>query len=257
MAKPKDDPARLTKQFVAEEIKIDSDERIVTAVVSTGGIDRDQEILVPKGGDFERFRKNPVVLWAHGHSDPPIGRALWIKLQRGKIVASTQFAETDMGLEVFELFKGGFLNAFSVGLINTKSHQPTPKEIARRPELSTVWRIIDEWELLEFSAVAVPSNPEALATAVKTKTITLSDANLEAFGIEPEPEPEPAVYNTEDDDATKTIPDDKPLIVVARYVPAMQRHIAVKRHRVIQLQAHISPNEVANRIQRVLSGKVT
>lgn len=164
----------IKKQFIAKA-EVDSEEGTVTAIISTSAPDRDREVLLAKGADFTAFEKNPVVLWAHSHSSPPIGKALWIKRQGKKIIAKIKFADTPFAEEVFSLFKGGFLKAFSVGFDPKKSHQPTPKDIAKDPEMANVFRIFDEWELLEFSAVPVPANAEALAIAVKSLEIKLSD----------------------------------------------------------------------------------
>ncbi len=168
----------IKKQYVAK-VDTDSEERTVTAVISSAAIDRDQEILVPRGADLTNFLKNPVVLWAHDHSMPAIGKALFIAVKGRKIVAKVKFASTEFASEIFTLFKEGVLNAFSVGFKPTKSHTPTPKEIAKNPELAEVFRIFDEWELLEFSPVNVPANPEALATAVKS----MSDDTKRILGV--------------------------------------------------------------------------
>ncbi len=171
----------LFKRYVAK-VDTDSEERTVTAVISSAAIDRDQEILVPKGADLENFRKNPVTMWAHDHSIPAIGKALFIAVKGKKMVAKVKFASTEFAGEIFTLFKEGILNAFSVGFKPMKSHTPTPKEIAKNPELANVFRIFDEWELLEFSAVNVPANPEALATAVKS----MSDDTKRILGVKTE-----------------------------------------------------------------------
>jgi len=105
---------------------------------------------------LDNFVKNPVIPWSHNANEPPVGKALWIKKGTKRITAKAKFAITDRAEEVWQLFRGKFLNAFSVGFM--------PK--ARF--------IYDEWELLEFSPVTVPANPEALATAVKSKSISLS-----------------------------------------------------------------------------------
>ena len=197
---PPDESQVLRKQFVAVASKVDVDERTVTAVISTSTVDRDGEVLQANGAILDSYLKNPVVLWAHDYFSAPIGKAQWVTKGRGKITAKVQFAETQQAQEVFELFKGGFLNAFSVGFRPLKSHAPTPDEIKKKPEWANAWRIFDEWELLEFSPVPVPANPEALMLAVKSKDITLSDENRKAFGFEDEDEEEttqiaePAVY---------------------------------------------------------------
>ena len=167
---------------------IDSEERTVTAIISSDAIDRDDEVLLPKGADIEQFEKNPVVLWSHNSSLPPIGKAIWIERKGKKIVAKVKFAETELAEEIWQLFKGGFLKAFSVGFQpKSPGRAPTPAEIKKRPELASVRRIFDDWEMLEFSAVAVPANPEALATAIKSGQFP--DIAKE-FDIEVQPEKE-------------------------------------------------------------------
>ena len=176
---------------ICKAAEVDEDERTVKAVISTGAIDRDGEVLSPKGMKHDNFVKNPVVSWSHNASEPPIGKAIWLYKGRKKIEAKVKFATTDRAEEVYQLYKGGFLNAFSVGFIPLKGHRPSPEEIKKAPELADARFIFDEWELLEFSPVTVPANPEALATAVKTKVVTISDAmqkelRLEVEGDDPE-----------------------------------------------------------------------
>ncbi len=154
---------------------IDEEERTVIAVISTDTIDRDGEVLVPKGVQVENFEKNPVIPWSHNSSLPPIGKALWIKKGTKRILAKVKFATTDRAEEVWQLFKGKFLRAFSVGFMPLEGHRPTPDDIKANPMLAEARFIITKWELLEFSPVTIPANPEALAQAVKSKTLTISD----------------------------------------------------------------------------------
>ncbi len=168
---------------ICKAIDVDEEQRTVIAVISTGVIDRDGEILTPKGVKTENFEKNPVIPWSHDTREPPIGKALWIKVGTKRILAKVKFAMTDRAEEVWQLFKGKFLRAFSVGFIPLKGHRPTPEEIKKNPDLADAFWIFDEWELLEFSPVTVPANPEALATAVKNKTITISKALKEELKI--------------------------------------------------------------------------
>jgi len=171
--------------------EVDEEQRTVEAIISTGVIDRDSEVLSPKGMDMDNFVKNPVIPWSHDTMSPPIGRCLWVKRGTKRIIAKVKFATTERANEVWELFKGGFLNAFSVGFMPKEGHRPTPEEIKKMPELADCKFIFDKWELTEFSPVTVPANPEALALAVKSKALTLSDEvkiALEVHEIEDEPE---------------------------------------------------------------------
>lgn len=179
---------KLVRKTYVAKAEVDDDERTVTAVISTSAVDREKEVLLPKGADFEQYEKNPVVLWAHDYREPPIGRALWIKNTRKNITAKVKFAETEKADEVYQLFRGKFLNAFSVGFLPAEdgSHPPTPDEVKKNPDWAEARRIYDKWELLEFSAVPVPANPEALATAVKSKELAISKETQDELGIEDE-----------------------------------------------------------------------
>jgi HK97 family phage prohead protease len=181
------DNEMLIKQYIAKS-DVDDEERTVTAVVSTDVVDREGEVLLPKGVDFEQYLKNPVVLWAHDYRETPIARSLWMTKGRKGITAKAKFADTEKAEEIYQLFKGGYLNAFSVGFLPKKYHEPTPDEVKKRPEWAEASLIYDEWELLEFSAVPVPANPEALATAVKSKTLSISKELQNELGIEEDEE---------------------------------------------------------------------
>jgi len=187
---------------------IDSEERSVTAVISTDVVDRDNEVLVPKGADIESFTKNPVIPWSHNTLEPPIGKALWIKKNRNRLTAKVKFAATQKAEEVWQLFKQGFLKAFSVGFIPKEGHEPTPDEVRKKPEWANARFIFDKWELLEFSPVTVPANPEALATAVKSADITLSDELKEELKIEDE-----EVFTMTSDSEEKQETDEKDVVL--------------------------------------------
>jgi HK97 family phage prohead protease len=233
--------ANICKQYIAKT-EVDSEERTVTAVISTSGVDRDSEVVLPKGGNFENYLKNPVVLWAHDYSDTPVGKTLWLKAVRDKITAKVQFAETDKAEEVYQLFKGGFLNAFSISFMPAEdgSHPPTPKEIEKHPEWASARRIYDKWELLEYSPVPVPANPEALATAIKSKGISLSEETLEELGIDEE-----KVFVPEE----KKEPEDKPKIKTSPLITTFS-HIPTSHLRMA------NPEDVAKKMATRVIKKV-
>ncbi len=170
-------PDTTTKQAIYKQAKVtidDSEPRTVISTISTGAVDRDKEVLLPKGAEMESYRANPVVLWGHDNQSPPIGKNVWIKTTSKGMIAKTEFADTPRGNEVFELFKGGFLKAFSVGFNPTEHRQPTTKDLTKHPEWAEVRRIYSKWEMLEYSVVPIPANPDALVTAVG-KGLNVSD----------------------------------------------------------------------------------
>ncbi len=156
------------KGFIAESKGTDEEERSSTELINTADIDRDNEILMPKGADLSHFKKNPQVLWAHDYHQPPIGRAAWVKRDTASkgLLAKTIYATTDFAEDIWKLVSGKFLPARSVGFIPMEWHEPDEKEIARHPERAGARRVYDKWELLEYSVVPVPSNRQALQVAI-------------------------------------------------------------------------------------------
>lgn len=132
------------------------------AVVSTEDIDRDGDRILASGWDLRAFRSNPVVLAGHQYDKPPVGQALKIGVQDRQLVATVRWAPTAEGQTFKALYDGRFLRAFSVGFIPLAE----PKQLSRGLEFGSV-------ELLEFSAVSVPSNTFALA---RSKGIRIPDS---------------------------------------------------------------------------------
>ncbi len=145
------------KAKLAYAKSIDAKKKTVTAYVSTYEWDRTQEKFSPGAWDLENYKKNPVVLWGHDGSKPPIGRAIEIREDELGLLAVAEFdTASTLGAEIFALFERGFLNAFSVGFL-PKAHamEPLPDQSSK----GVVWT---EAELLEFSAVSIPANPGAV-----------------------------------------------------------------------------------------------
>jgi HK97 family phage prohead protease len=180
-------PNMLYKQYVA---KVDSDdeEGTITAIISTDAVDRDNEVLLPKGVNLEHFVKNPVVMWAHDYHEPPIGKAIWIARTAHGLKTKFKIAATQMAKDVYALCKGGFLKAISVGFQRKHDYEPSQEDLKKNPSWEGARRIIDKWELLEFSVVPIPANPEALITAVKSKAITIGPEVQLALGMDIEEE---------------------------------------------------------------------
>ena len=161
--------------FDCQVKSIDEGERAITALISTAARDRMDEVLLPEGADLKNFRKNPVVLLSHNYSQPPIGRAMWIRKMADGILSKVQFAKTQIAEDVYNLYKDGFMKAFSVGFM--------PKEWEDGDGKKSPRRTYSKWELIEYSAVPVPANPEALALALE-KGIIKSDILKKEFKLE-------------------------------------------------------------------------
>jgi len=182
------------------ESRIEED-RTLVAIISTDITDRVGDRLHVDGVELDDYRKNPVVLFGHD-AKSVIGRALWIKVAGGKLLAKVQFANTPLATEVWQLYRDGFLSAWSVGFKAT-SATPIFDDLGEGPSLD-----IRAWTLLEFSAVAVPANPEALTIAVadgrveetpivkamlpplRTEQVVIGGVFSPAFSLPPGPEEE-------------------------------------------------------------------
>ncbi len=165
---------KIQKLFTLAEAKeVNEEERSLVAYASTAVMDRDGEVIKTEGWELDNFKKNPVILLSHEYRQPPIGKALWVKKDKDRLKFKAQFAKTQVADEVFQLYKDGFMRAFSVGFI-PKEWEDGDTEDEKGPK-----RVYTKQELLEISAVSVPSNPDALVAAVsegKIKTKALKEA---------------------------------------------------------------------------------
>lgn len=148
----------IRKTFRASETKsIDSANRKLTVAISTISPDRSGDIVRPDGCVLDNYKNNPVVAAFHQYNQPSIGSAKEITLENDRIVATPEFARkgvNPMADMLFELYKDGHMNAWSIGFMPLEWN-----------ELKGGGREFTKWELLEFSAVLVPDNPEAVTLA--------------------------------------------------------------------------------------------
>ena len=117
------------------------------------------------GISTENYFKNPVVMWAHdvvGRSPSgglPIGRTLALKWKPGRgLVADFEFLSDDpFAQRVRNAWDKGFLRAASISWVPLESGPS--KEGGRRDTKA---------DLLEWSIVSVPADPEALRDSHRT-----------------------------------------------------------------------------------------
>lgn len=143
------------KQYQMEDVKFG--ERKMSFVISTAAVDRDNDTIDPNGWNTEHYMKNPVVLWAHDYDQLPVAKATNVTITEKGLAADIQFPPVGtypFADTVHDMLKAGFLNATSVGFKPVKGDQNTERKGFD----------YSSQELLEFSIVPVPSNPEALVT---------------------------------------------------------------------------------------------
>ena len=133
----------------------------LTAVASNATIDRDGESILPTAflNHLDLFRGNPVILANHTHRSLDgfptiIGSADRIEVKDDALEFDMTFATTPLAQQWQSLFTEKHAKAFSVGFI------PVNGELKEIDDHSVY--VHTEVELLEISAVGVPSNPDAL-----------------------------------------------------------------------------------------------
>ena len=148
---------------VAEERAPGDKPGLMKFTVSTEDRDRHGDVVVAEGWRLANFKKNPVMLWAHDYSRPPIGKAVDISVDGNKLRAVVEFVPAHIdpfAEQIRQLYLGRFMRTTSVGFIPYKAEPLTDDDKKQRPESGYGRRL--SGELLEFSAVPVPSNPMAL-----------------------------------------------------------------------------------------------
>jgi len=129
--------------------------------MTTNEVDRDKDIVETSGIDTKSFEDNPVVLWAHDPSQPPIGTVTDMERQPNMLLGTVKFADTSMGNEIFKLYADGIMKTWSIGF------QGTSVDYLKDAEGDITGYHFQKSELYELSAVPVPANPSALVRACK------------------------------------------------------------------------------------------
>ncbi|MFR9578744.1 MAG: phage protease [Rikenellaceae bacterium] len=115
--------------------------------------------LMNAGRRRERFDANPVMLNEHRHSEV-IGRWENIRIEGGQLLADSVFdVDDELGAKISGKVERGFLKGCSLGIriLKARSQEVAPDE----------WRCyVTEWEPVEASVCAIPSNASALSVLV-------------------------------------------------------------------------------------------
>lgn len=167
-------------------VKSEYDVETKQAIASTQVVDRMGEVIDQSGWDLKNFKKNPILLWGHDHSEPAIGTAKGIKVvgegKKAQLMFTPEFHDiTPKAAAVKALYDAGILNSFSVGFQPIESDGNT----------------YTKQELHEISAVNVPANPEARTLAMKSMVEAGVEKSViaEVIGKQLEPDVQTALTN--------------------------------------------------------------
>lgn len=166
-------PAPIRKTFIASgSVKALEDEpMVIDHAISDDGEDRDGDDITLDAWQTDNFMRNPVVLEAHNQMGLPVGKCIALYREGNQLRAKTQFANTERGKLLYELYRDGFMFGFSVGFMPTE-YEPKGQRGYH----------FTGCELLEYSCVTVPANPRALKAleeAELKRGAVLSKSNLD------------------------------------------------------------------------------
>jgi len=135
---------------------VEMQEGKMIAVASDNSEDRMGDSLDQEKWDLKNFKKNPVLQAGHDYRPEfTVGKAKNIRIEKNKLMFEPVFHTiTPLGKQIGEMYREGFLKAFSVGFIPRAMMDPKNDKAKN--------------ELLEISAVAVPANANALLSSAKS-----------------------------------------------------------------------------------------
>lgn len=175
-----------------EERAIDEKELTVDIIASTPMKDSHGTIVQQSGWDTSRFKKNPVINWAHDDRGKtlsgglPVANALpeTVRIEDGKLKMKVRFTPEDVnpfGYRVFKLVKAGFLHGLSVGFMVMERDMIEDADGDMVP-------VFKRMELLEVSFVSIPSNPETLVERAAAAGMEVKEAMTLIQEVEAEAE---------------------------------------------------------------------
>jgi hypothetical protein len=135
--------------------------RLVTYTFSTPAVGRDLHTVAPDAWQLDNFLRNPVFLWFHDDSQPPIGRVIDIGDVNGKLKGTVEYVDRDLSPfadMIYRMVKARYINAVSTSWQPIAWKFSTDKARAGGVDFTKV-------DLLEISQVPVPALPAALAEA--------------------------------------------------------------------------------------------
>jgi hypothetical protein len=150
---------RLAPTVEAWPAQTETDENTFRFVFSNEKVGRDGFIVQNRAINHENYDRNPVVLFAHDDTQPPIGRGTNIDTSSADCTIDITFAPRDIlpfAGTIRDLVAGKWLRAVSL------SWQPLDYKRSSDPDVAAIFTSVD---MLEVSIVPLPALPSALLDA--------------------------------------------------------------------------------------------
>ena len=134
--------------------------------------------LLNAGGRFDRFRENPSMFYNH-NTEQLIGRWLNLRANGSLLLAEPEFDTDDPdAAKIKGKVERGYLKGASIAL------RPINAEYRLNSDTQEQDVYVTEWEMMEVSITAIPSNPGALKLNVYDDNNHLLDNDKVPFHIE-------------------------------------------------------------------------
>lgn len=164
-----------------------------TARITTDSLDRQDEVVIPQGGDLSEFAKSGILSWNHDYSTP-IGfpnKSAKISRSEGAIELGCTFMKRPDDYQgqffpdyarafVTQARAAGIMPGVSIGFLPLETRSPTKSDFARWGK--SLQAVHSKWKLLELAIAPVQANQDAVVTAVGKGLI--QRATAKAVGID-------------------------------------------------------------------------
>lgn len=179
-------------------------------IASTADVARDGMIINADAWQLDNYRANPVFLFAHDYTAPPIGQVQQIDVEKDRLVADVTFDADPFSQLVRAKYLSGSMRAVSVGW-NTIEMAPGNGNEPMR---------VTKADLLDVSAVPVPADPKALKQHSARGLAAISRDMLALIGEDGDTTI--ATEATRAESASMTW-EDAAAAMVALHLPGLQR----------------------------------
>lgn len=161
--------------YIITEQAADADAPLVVRMFTPGIVNRNGIQHAPGSMSTANFMENPVLLYNHNDSRPPIGKVAQITKDGDKLNAELEFDKSDaFALEIERKMRQGYLNGVSIGYDVKEAKEMRGEEYDDMlfPPLEVL-----SSDLIELSVTPTPANPSALTLRKEAADYFRQDSN--------------------------------------------------------------------------------
>jgi len=170
--------------------------RIKVYTITDESCDRYGDIVRAKGCKPDNYKKNPVIQFAHNYEELPIGNTIKLVIDKAKKVVRATALFFDDRVDssgrsdlIYRFIQANGMRACSIGFMPLEYNMPKTDEERAAMGLGKYGVEFTSWDLMEFSPVPVPANPNALRDDYregfkKSLSTTLRSGKFSAHDVE-------------------------------------------------------------------------